>query len=353
MLKIVRFYKSDFWDDNQDMRKIVMYGVIAAVVIAAGAGVAFAMTSISTASNSQTSQSTDSKAMVIRHAMGETEMPETPKRIVALQWNYVENLLALGVEPVGVAEIETMEKFVSLGDLTLSDNVVDVGSRYEPNLELIAQLEPDLIIGDYSGNGKTYEQLSEIAPTILFDPYPAKDDGIGRLQEMEQTFMTMADIVGRHDRGVAVLERMHEKFDEAKRTVQASDAAGKPFVLVMTGSYKDDYSKFRIWTQNARAAEIIEELGMENAWLVQYEQYGYSVIGLEDLTTVQDANFIYVAGGGHDPFVTEMYTENPVWQKIAFVQEGRVYPIGGDTWLYGGPISAEILVDKVAKAVTG
>jgi iron complex transport system substrate-binding protein len=239
-----------------------------------------------------------------------------------------------------------------LGNLALSDEVVDVGLRYEPNLEVIAQLQPDLIIGDYSGNGRTYEQLSAIAPTILFNPYPAEDDGIGRLEEMEQTFMIMADIVGRHDQGIAVLERMYEKFDEAKEAVQASDAAGKQFVLVMTGSYKDDYTKFRIWAQNARAAEIIEKLGMENAWPVQYEQYGYSAIGLEDLTTVQDANFFYVAGGGHDPFVTELYAGNPVWKNMKFVQEGRVYPIGGETWLYGSPISAEILADKVAMAVT-
>ncbi len=91
---------------------------------------------------------------------------------------------------------------------------------------------------------------------------------------------------------------------------------------------------------------------MENAWNVNYTQYGYSEIGLEHLTRVQDANFFYVAGGGHDPFVTSRYTDNPVWKSLKFVEEGRVYPLGGDTWLYGGPISAEILVDKVVEAVT-
>jgi ABC-type Fe3+-hydroxamate transport system substrate-binding protein len=293
-----------------------------------------------------------SGARTITHAMGETEITGTPKRIVALQWNYVEDLLAVGVQPVGVADIQTMKKFVSLGNLSLSEDVVDVGQRYEPNLEVIAQLEPDLIIGDYSGNGKTYGELSAIAPTILFDPYPAQDNGVSRMEEMEQTFMTIANITGRHEQGVAVLTRMNQTLDEAKSAVQASEAAGKPFVLVMTGSYKDDYTKFRIWTQNARAAEIIEKIGMENAWNVNFTQYGYSEIGLEHLVPVQDANFFYVAGGGHDPFETTLYTGNPVWNNLKFVQEGRVYPLGGDTWLYGGPISAEILANKVVKAVT-
>lgn len=334
------------------MQRIILYGIIAAAAIAAGVGIAFGTMSMNGIANEAANQqASDSEPRLIKHAMGETEIIGTPKRVVALQWNYVEDLLAVGVQPVGVADIQTMKRFVNLGDLALSYEVVDVGLRYEPNLEVIAQLDPDLIIGDLSGNGKSYEQLSAIAPTMLFDPYPVQDNGIGRLEEMEQTFMTIADIVGRHEQGVAVLERMNKKLDEAKAAVQASEASGKPFVLVMTGSYKDDYTKFRIWTHNARAAEIIEKMGMENAWNVDHTQYGYSEIGLEHLTTVQDANFFYVAGGGHDPFVTALYRDNPVWNNLKFVQEGRVYPIGGDTWLYGGPISAEILADKVVAAV--
>lgn len=343
------------------MQKAALYCIIinAVVVIAASAGVAFATPSsmndtidaIQRLSSPQ-SNSSDNQVRVFKHEMGETEIAGTPKRIVALQWNYVEDLLTLGVQPVGVADIQTMKKFVNLGDLVLSNDTVDVGLRYEPNLEVIAQLEPDLTIGDISSHGNIHDKLSSIAPTILFNPYPMQDDGISRMEEMEQTFMTIADIVGRHEQGVAALERMNQKLDQAKAIVQASEAAGKPFVLVMTGSYKDDYTKFRIWTQNARASEIIEKMGMENAWNVNYTQYGYSEIGLEHLTTIQDANFFYIAGGGHDPFMTSLYMDNPVWMNLKFVEEGRIYPLGGDTWLYGGPISAEILADKVVEAVT-
>jgi ferric hydroxamate transport system substrate-binding protein len=340
-----------------------LYGlviIIAAVfVMYANVGITFATPSLmnnTTDTNQRLSSpqanSLDSQVRMFKHEMGETEITGIPERIVALQWNYVEDLLVLGVQPVGVADILTMKKFVNLGELVLSNDTVDVGLRYEPNLEVIAQLEPDLVIGDLSDNGRIYDQLSAIAPTILFNPYPAQDNGISQFEEMEQTFLTIADIVGRYEQGVEVLKKMNEKFDQAKVMVQTGEAAGKPFVIVMTGSYKDDYTKFRIWTQNARASEILEKMGMENAWNVSYTQYGYSEIGLEHLTRAQDANFFYVAGGGHDPFTTWLYTDNPVWNSLKFVAEGRVYPLGGDTWLYGGPISAEILVGKVVEAVT-
>ncbi len=35
-----------------------------------------------------------------------TVVTTTPTRIVALEWVYVENLLALGIQPVGVADID-------------------------------------------------------------------------------------------------------------------------------------------------------------------------------------------------------------------------------------------------------
>jgi iron complex transport system substrate-binding protein len=102
----------------------------------------------------------------------------------------------------------------------------------------------------------------------------------------------------------------------------------------------------------SQASEIIEQMGMKNAWPVKHGQWGYSDGGLEDLTTIQDATFFYIAQDDDNLFKTT-FKENPVWNNLNAVTEGRVYPIGGDTWTYGGPISAEVLAEKVAEVVTG
>lgn len=52
-------------------------------------------------------------------------------------------------------------------------------------------------------------------------------------------------------------------------------------------------------------------MGMENTWLVQYGQWGYSDACLEDLTIVQHANFFYIALEEDNPFETT-YRGNPV-----------------------------------------
>lgn len=57
-------------------------------------------------------------------------------------------------------------------------SVVDVGTRQEPNLETITGLKPDLIIASSLRSSKNYETLSKIAPTTVFNSYPAEGDSV-------------------------------------------------------------------------------------------------------------------------------------------------------------------------------
>src|SRR5690606_21233751 len=81
----------------------------------------------------------------IEHALGVTRVPQPVQRIVALEWTYVEGLLALGVQPVGIADLGGYAAWVTIGP-QLSPDVVSVGTRQEPSIESIAHLQPDLII---------------------------------------------------------------------------------------------------------------------------------------------------------------------------------------------------------------
>jgi iron complex transport system substrate-binding protein len=189
--------------------------------------------------------------MVFKHQLGETEITGVPKRVVVLEWTYAEYVMALGVEPVGVADIKTMNKWVNLPGHTLSSSVTDIGLRREPNLETIAQIEPDLIIGDSDNNSPIYEDLSAIAPTLLFNAYPIEHENVGGFERMREEFMIIADVLDRHDRGVAVLERMDGKIAEGRAVVEANGMTGEPFALLMAGTWEGS-TWMRIYTHTAK-----------------------------------------------------------------------------------------------------
>ena len=93
----------------------------------------------------ETKADNKNQAITIKHAEGETKLDKPAKKVVVLEWVYSEDLLALGVQPVGMADIKNYNKWVNTKTKPSKD-VVDVGTRQQPNLEEISRLKPDLII---------------------------------------------------------------------------------------------------------------------------------------------------------------------------------------------------------------
>ncbi|WGV25325.1 ABC transporter substrate-binding protein [Halotia branconii] len=269
---------------------------------------------------------------------------KTPSRIVALEWVYVEDLLALGIQPVGVADINGYQKFVDIQP-QLAASVADIGTRAEPNLEAIAQLEPDLIIGVELRHQVIYDTLASIAPTLLFNPYPSADSSINQLSEMQQTFIKIADTVKREKQGKAVLEKIQTTFTQAEKKISDLKIANRKFLL---GQFSDSAPQLRLFTDDAMVIQILQQIGLENAWSGKFDSFGFNTVWIEALPKVEAANFIYITTNNNSHW--QQLQNNPVWKGLQFVKENRLYPIASDTWVFGGPLSAEILVNKVVTA---
>ena len=102
----------------------------------------------------------------ITHAMGISDVPDAPLRVAVLTNEGTEALLALGVKPIGAVESWKGNPWYDYL-MPQMEGVTLLGAEGEPNLELIATLEPDLILGSKVRQEKVYDQLSAIAPTVM------------------------------------------------------------------------------------------------------------------------------------------------------------------------------------------
>lgn len=284
---------------------------------------------------------TDGGRLIV-HAAGETCVPEGVERVVALEWTYTENLLALGVQPVGAADIAGYGDWVQI-PIELDPAVVDVGTRQEPNLEVIASLDPDLILGVNFRHEPAYAQLSAIAPTLLFDPYPVD---MTQYEEMISTFTTIAQVLNREGEGQAVLDALDAYFADAAAALQSAGLVGETFILSQSFP-SGDIPTFRLFTDNALAVQVMEQIGLENAWDDAPQQFGFSTVDFEAFANIDDTNFLYVAQDDYHPVLIA----SPLWNSLPFVQSSQAYWLGGDVWLFGGPLSAEVLVNIVLEAM--
>lgn len=325
-----------------DRRSLLKNVIAGAAVVAAGG------TSL-TKGLAQESTPDTTGPITIQDALGEVTLEQPAQRVVALEWTYVEDVLALGIQPIGVADIEGYKAWVNI-EPQLDEDVTDVGTRQEPSLEAIAALEPDLIIGPLFRLESVVDSLRSIAPTLLFNPYP-EDPEISQFQEMLDTARAIGDACGKPDEAEAVLTQMNDAFEAARQTLEEAGRAGEQFVLCQAYS-NQGAPQLRLFIDSAMAVEELLQIGLENAFEGSPDIYGYNTVGVEALVEVQDANFLYIVQDEDNVFANQL-AENPVWQNLNFVKEGRAYPLGGSTWTFGGPLSGITFVNRTVDVLTG
>lgn len=295
----------------------------------------------------ETKADNKNQAITIKHAEGETKLDKPAKKVVVLEWVYSEDLLALGVQPVGMADIKNYNKWVNTKTKPSKD-VVDVGTRQQPNLEEISRLKPDLII-TASFRGKAIKnELEQIAPTVMFDPSTSNND---HFAEMTETFKQIAKAVGKEKEGKKVLADMDKAFADAKAKIEKADLKDKNIAMAQAFTAKN-VPTFRILTDNSLALQVTKKLGLTNTFEAgKSEPDGFKQTTVESLQSVQDSNFIYIVADEDNIFDTQL-KGNPAWEELKFKKENKMYKLKGDTWIFGGPESATSLATQVADVMT-
>ncbi|UXN75888.1 iron-siderophore ABC transporter substrate-binding protein (plasmid) [Devosia sp. A8/3-2] len=139
--------------------------------------------------------------------MGITTVPDVPKRIVILTNEGTEALLDLGIVPIAAVRSTVGEPQYPHIAVAMA-GVDEVGSEDAPNLEVIAALQPDLIIGIKARHEAIYEQLSAMAPTVMSSVF---DD------QWLQNYQLYAKALGLEDKGRARVAAFEERIATLRR----------------------------------------------------------------------------------------------------------------------------------------
>ncbi len=320
-------------------RYLVALVSVVSLALAAGCGSAGDATGTSEAGGDS------GGAIAIEHAKGTLELDKPATRVVALEWTYAEDLLALGVRPAGVADIAGYQQFVTASP-ELGSGVRDVGTRQAPSLETIRALQPDLIITTDFRSESNYAQLQQIAPTLVFEPYETEQT---QYDYMRTELQAIGKAVGKQDQAAQVLAELDATLADVEQRIAEVGKAGTD-VVVARGYTANDVPVIELLTNDTVPGVLLGKVGLTNAWTGEPSTAGLSQVSVEDLKQVEDAHFMYVAEQTDDVFA-EKLSRNALWQQLAFVEQDRVHELDPGTWFFGGPLSAQQIVEEYAKAL--
>lgn len=258
------------------------------------------------------------------------------QRIIALEWLPAELLLALGITPLAAADTRNYRIWVNQPALPAS--VLDVGLRTEPNLELITQLRPSLLLCS-NGYGPPQDKLRRIAPVMGFD----LNDGAGKpLTSAYRSLRQLAARIGREAQAEAHLQRLDDELAAARRRL--SLLAPRPLLLM---SLMDSRHAL-VFGQNSLFQEVMSRLGLSNAWRGESNFWGSVLVGIERLADLHDAEVICF--DHHNDADFAQLSRSPLWQALPFVRAGRVQRAEA-VWYYGATLSALHFVRVLERAL--
>lgn len=284
--------------------------------------------------------------ITITDARGEELTLDAPAtEVVGLEWGVIENLISLGVMPVGVADVEGYTAWVSAAQL--DEGVVDVGLRGEPSIDALVALEPDLVVATTDLPANIIEQIEGLVPVLVVRAAAAERP----VDQMRDNIRLVAQAVGKEAEADALVERVDAAIAEGTQAMADAGLEGQPFTLADAWMDGNNVS-IRAFTAGSLMGAVAEEMGLVNAWDLEGDaDYGLAITDVEGLTNLGDVQFTYYTNAAEVDAIAEL-DGNPIWEGLPFVQNGNVHRLPDGIWMFGGPLSVEQFVDATVEALT-
>jgi iron complex transport system substrate-binding protein len=275
------------------------------------------------------------------------DLPKPAAKVVGLEWGVVENLITLGVMPVGVADVKGYTTWVTAAKLDAS--VKDVGTRGESSVDAIVALNPDLVITTTDESASTIAQLEKAAPVLVVRGADAKN----AIPQMKKNLELVGAAIGKAQEATAANAAFDQAVAEGKKKIADAGKAGEGFT--MADGYKQGSTiSIRMFTKGSLLGAVAGELGLKNNWTGEGDpDYGLAQTDVEGLSKLGDGSFLYIAStsDGGDVFGGDL-AKNAIWKNLPFVKSGSVHRLPDGIWMFGGPKSTEQFIDATVQAVT-
>lgn len=279
---------------------------------------------------------TSAEAVSVKHEGGTINLSTPARRVIALEYSFVDTLIALGVKPTA-ATLGTQG-----GDRGAPPyltprliGVTSTGSRAQPSLETIAAAQPDLILADAFVHRNLVAALGRLGPTAAFHSRR------GSLDDLNAQTIAIGQLVGRE----AAARRLIAEQQGLIRKARVFAGKNAPALVAAVATPNG----LTVHTNQSFVGSFVEALGRRNLLPVKDGKTQYE-ISLEGLVALNPQTLVLFTAPD-EASITDRWKTSPLWQKLPAVQRGRVYEFNRDNWTRGrGPAALKLMVAQTIES---
>jgi iron complex transport system substrate-binding protein len=249
-------------------------------------------------------------AYVFTDDLGREVTVESADRVAAMIGSFADVWLLSGGDLVAAAN----DSWESL-ELDLSEDVVNIGSILEPDVEQLIAAEPDFVLASANTDAdiQMEEQLTEAGITVAYFAVSNFDEYLHMLD-------VCTDITGRKDLYEENGTKVVEQITEVKERVDGS-APTVLFLRAASSSVKAKGSSDNV------CGEMLADLGCIN--IADSDESLLDDLSMEAII-VADPDYIFVTVQGYDvdaamQNVEDLLISNPAWSSLTAVKNDNYY----------------------------
>ncbi|HJE01798.1 ferric citrate transport system substrate-binding protein [Staphylococcus auricularis] len=277
----------------------------------------------------------------IKHNAGKAVIPDDVETVVALEYSFVDALVELDMEVAGIADDGDRNNLIQ----PLRDHVGDyksVGSRLEPDLDKIKEVQPQLIIADENRHSEIYDQLEEIAPTLLLRSFNAD------YNENIDVFRIIGYAVSKESEAQKRLEQHEEtmKANNDKITIDKSIET-LPAVVSERGVTAHGLKSHMSSLLDVLDFKLSLTQELEES-VPEYMNGDYLEFTYDQLAELNPQRLILMVADENEDSVQSL-KDSDIWHNLDAVKNNRVHFTDRELWAKSrGLISTEQLVDDMS-----
>lgn len=298
---------------------------------------ALAATTMAACSSDPVAESSTGETQQITHAMGTTAVPLHPKRVVVLDSDKIDTAVSLGVIPIGATRPPDITDWPSYLGVDLS-SMKSVGQIAEPDLEAIAALKPDLILGSKFRQEKFYDELAAIAPTVFTEKV-----GI----TWKENFLLDGKALGQEQKAKDLLAQ----YENRAKTLgtKIPDAANVKVSIVRFMPTGD----IRVYGPDGFSGIVIGDVGLgrpERQKLANKSDKRFDKVSPERIADVDGDVMFVTALGPTAQSQEKKVVDGALWKDLSAVKAGMAHDVPAEVWMTGiGVTAANKILDDVQK----
>lgn len=242
-------------------------------------------------------------------------LAQAEPRIATTDWAVAETLTAMQHPPVSVGEKRAYGNWV--GEPALPLQTLDAGLRFQPNLERLRQIGPEMFIQS-SWFSQLKPQFQRIAPVYELDfgtpqgiDYAHTVAATRQLGKLAQARVEAESLIAETERQLAQYRARLESFYR------------RPLAIVQFA----DARHLRIYGRTSIYQAALGKLRLTNAWQGDANEWGFANVTLPDLTKLP-ADTLLVIVQPYPVNTPVLLKQSALWSRLPFsrAENRRILP---------------------------